>query len=78
MDEFLEIGLRIQTLRQAFTIREGIDIINNALPDRTFDTDYLTDYRDYCKKMGWNPENAYPLKETLENLNLDFVIKDLY
>lgn len=78
MEDFLDIGLRIQTLRQAFTIREGIDIINNTLPERTYDTDYLTDYRDYCKKMGWNPENAYPLQQTLETLQLDFVIKDLY
>ncbi|MBY8985673.1 MAG: aldehyde ferredoxin oxidoreductase family protein [Candidatus Lokiarchaeota archaeon] len=78
MDEFLEIGLRIQTLRQAFTIREGVDIIKNKLPDRTYDSDYLADYKDYCRKMGWDPENAYPLEETLKALNLEFVIKDLY
>jgi len=28
--------------------------------------------------MGWNPENGYPLKETLNALDLDFVINDLY
>jgi aldehyde:ferredoxin oxidoreductase len=78
VDEFLEIGLRIQTLRQAFTLREGISIINNKLPDRAFDTDYLADYKGYCNKMGWNPENAYPLEDTLKKLNLEFVIKDLY
>ncbi|MHA2281242.1 MAG: aldehyde ferredoxin oxidoreductase family protein [Promethearchaeota archaeon] len=78
MDEFLKIGLRIQTLRQAFTLREGVDIIKNTLPDRTFDADYLADYKEYCKKMGWNPENARPLEETLKDLDLEFVIKDLY
>ena len=78
IDELVETGLRIQTLRQAFTLREGIDIINNKLPLRAVGIDYLADYKGYCEKMGWNPENAYPLEETLKNLNLEFVIKDLY
>lgn len=78
IDELIKTGLRIQTLRQAFTLREGIDIINNKLPLRAVGIDYLADYRDYCEKMGWNPENAYPLEDTLKDLNLDFVIKDLY
>jgi len=29
-------------------------------------------------RAGWNPENGYPLKETLKDLDLDFVTKDLY
>ncbi|MHA2400987.1 MAG: aldehyde ferredoxin oxidoreductase C-terminal domain-containing protein, partial [Promethearchaeota archaeon] len=78
IDELLKIGARIQTLRQAFTLREGIDIINNKLPERAVGIDYLEDYKGLCKKIGWNPENAYPLEQTLKDLNLDFVIKDLY
>jgi len=78
IDELVKIGIRIQTLRQAFTLREGIDIINNKLPERAVGIDYLADYKGYCKKMGWNPENGYPLEETLTDLNIDFVIKDLY
>lgn len=91
MDEILEIGLRIQTLRQAFTVREGVILVNNELPGRVvgdppFETgpnrgktvDYKADIKEFCKKMGWNPENGFPLKETLADLNLDFVIKDLY
>ncbi|MFW9949398.1 MAG: aldehyde ferredoxin oxidoreductase family protein [Candidatus Thorarchaeota archaeon] len=78
VDEMLKVGLRIQTLRQAFTLREGIDIINNKIPERVVDVDYLADYKGYCEKMGWNPENGYPLQETLKNLDLEFVIKDLY
>ena len=34
IDECFETGFRIQTLRQAFTLREGIDIVNNKLNDR--------------------------------------------
>ena len=85
------MGLRIQTLRQAFTLREGIDIANNKLPNRVtghppdkrgptkdVSIEYKDFYQGFCKEMGWNPENGYPLKETLKDLDLDFVIKDLY
>ncbi len=78
IDELVKIGIRIQTLRQAFTLREGIDIINNKLPERAVSIDYLADYKGYCKKMGWNPGNGYPFENTLNDLNLDFVIEDLY
>ncbi|MHA1473145.1 MAG: aldehyde ferredoxin oxidoreductase family protein [Promethearchaeota archaeon] len=78
MDEIVKIGKRIQTLRQAFNVREGIDMTKNKLPDRAVGVDYVADYRAYCEKFGWNPENGQPLKETLSELDLDFVIKDLY
>jgi aldehyde:ferredoxin oxidoreductase len=89
--ELIKSGLRIQSLRQAFTIREGVILAKNELPGRAIGvppfeagphkgitTDYKSDYKGYCEKMGWNPENGYPLKKTLTDLNLDFVIKDLY
>jgi len=91
VDDIIKIGLRIQTLRQSFTLREGIDIANNKLsgrvtghpPDKRGPTkgitiEYEDFYKGYCKEMGWNPENGYPLKETLKDLDLEFVIKDLY
>jgi aldehyde:ferredoxin oxidoreductase len=91
IEDIIKIGLRIQTLRQAFTLREGVDISKNELPGRTVGdppfedgankgktVDYKTDFIEYCKKMGWNPENGYPLEETLNELNLNYVIKDLY
>jgi aldehyde:ferredoxin oxidoreductase len=78
IEEILTIGQRIQTLRQAFTLREGINIAENEIPERTVGIDYKEEYQGYCEKMGWNPENGHPLKETLDNLNLGFVKKDLY
>ncbi|MFW9971512.1 MAG: aldehyde ferredoxin oxidoreductase family protein [Candidatus Odinarchaeota archaeon] len=91
IEEIIKTGLRIQTLRQAFTLREGVILAKNELPGRAigdppFESgphkrktiDYKNEYKAHCKKMGWNPENGYPLKETLSALNLDFVIKDLY
>ena len=91
IDDIIEIGWRIQTLRQAFNIREGVEIINNKLPGRItghppdqkgpkkgISVEYKGFYKGYCTKMGWNPENGYPLKKTLKDLDLEFVIKDLY
>ncbi|MFW9873239.1 MAG: aldehyde ferredoxin oxidoreductase family protein [Candidatus Thorarchaeota archaeon] len=91
IEELIKIGQRIQTLRQAFTIREGVILAENELPGRAFGDppfeigphkgktiDYKSDYRGFCEKMGWNTENGYPLKDTLINLNLELVIKDLY
>ncbi|MFW9948807.1 MAG: aldehyde ferredoxin oxidoreductase family protein [Candidatus Thorarchaeota archaeon] len=91
IEELIEIGLRIQNLRQAFTLREGKDLINNNLPGRVVGdppfeigpnksktVDYKADMLGYCQKMGWNPDTGYPLKETLQSLDLEFVIKDLY
>ncbi|MHA1490532.1 MAG: aldehyde ferredoxin oxidoreductase family protein [Promethearchaeota archaeon] len=78
MEEIVKAGDRIQTLRQAFTIREGVDIVNNTIPKRSVGENYKKDYIAYCKQIGWNPKNGYPFKETLTNLELDFLNKDLY
>ncbi len=72
-EEAIKTGVRIQTLRQSFNLREGIDVINNKLPERAIGVDYLEDFKAYCEKMGWNPENSYPTLETLQDLELDFV-----
>lgn len=91
IEEYIKTGIRIQTLRQAFTLREGINITQNELPDRIIGlppakkgplkgktVEYKEFYKEFCNRIGWNPENGYPLKETLKDLDLEFVIKDLY
>jgi aldehyde:ferredoxin oxidoreductase len=91
VDECVEIGLRIQTLRQAFTLREGIDIINNKIPGRAVGDppqtsgpnkgvtiEYKENYEKLCEKFGWNSKNGYPLETTLQDLDLEFVINDFY
>jgi aldehyde:ferredoxin oxidoreductase len=91
INDLLRVGYRIQTLRQAFTLREGVMIAENRLPGRAIGNppftegphagktiDYIGEYKGYCEKMAWNPDNGYPLKETLEDLGLNFVLKDLY
>jgi len=87
MDEALETGARIQTLRQCFTIREGVRPSEVKLPPRmagrppkdegpltgiTIDIDSLA--REYRRAMGWDPESGYPTDVTLRRLGLDEVV----
>ncbi len=88
--ECIKTGLRIQNLRQAFTLREGIDLAKNELHDRIIGNppddrgphkgvtvEYKEFYKGYCKEMGWD-ENGLPFPDTLKDLGLEFVIKDLH
>lgn len=90
-EEYLEIGRRIKTLRQAFNAREGIRPKQTRMTDRargnpplergankgiTPDFDTLGD--DYYTAMGWNRETGKPLPETLDHLGLNQVKTDLY
>lgn len=91
-EEYLEIGGRIQALRQSFNIKHGVRPKTDfALPKRaqgmppleagplknvTLPMDKISG--DFYEEMGWDPENAYPLSQTLEALGLDSVSKDLY
>ena len=78
MDEIVETGKQIQTLRQAFTLREGIENAKNELPKRAIGGNYKKQYEAYCEAIGWNPINGFPLEETLKDLDLEFIIKDFY
>lgn len=83
MAEVLKTGARIQTLRQAFNIREGIRPSGIKLPPRmagippksegplvgiTIDIDTLSS--EYYKAMGWDAETGNPTQATLERLGL--------
>jgi len=83
MEETLQTGARIQTLRQLFNIREGVEPAENRLPDRmagippksegpmkdiTIDIDSLA--KEYRKAMGWNPDSGHPSEDILAKLGL--------
>lgn len=85
--EYMRTGRRIQTLRQMFNIREGIDPrqikISKRLtgdPPQTagpnngvqYDIDVLI--QAYWKEIGWNPETGIPTQETLDELEMNDVI----
>jgi len=90
IEECLENGIKIQTLRQLFTLREGINLSNNKLPPRVYGDPPLKDgplkgitveyaefYRKYCEKIGWDPNSGFPLRQTLNDLKLNFALKDI-
>ena len=87
-DEYMEIGRRIQTLRQAFNIREGIhpmDLkVNKRLfgiplkegPNKgsTFDLEAMM--HSYWKIIGWDEQTGVPTHDTLVELQLDDLVKE--
>ena len=90
LDDLLEIGDRIATLRVAFNLREGLRNIDFKVPARILGdpplksgataevaVDNKTQVRDYLEAMGWDPQTGVPTRQTLEKLGLGFVIKDL-
>jgi len=89
VSEALETGARIQTLRQAFNIREGVDPSLIKLPPRlagippkdegplagiTLDVDTLV--REYWEAMGWDGTNGHPTQDTLKRLGLANLVED--
>ncbi len=91
VDACEKIGTRIAALRMAFNLREGMRNVEFQLPGRlvgkppleagplagvTIDVDRQV--RDYLEAMGWDVQSGVPTKETLEELELDFVAADLH
>ena len=87
IDELLETGHRIQTLRQMFNAREEAirhyiaqraigspPLTKGPLKEKTYDIELIA--QDYYEAMGYD-KNGIPKKETLELLNLNFAIPDL-
>jgi len=90
-EKYLKTGERIQNLRLSFNIREGLKPSDFVLPERvrgnppltsgananiTIDIDSLR--KDYFKEMNWNLNDGRPSKNKLEELDLNYVINDLY
>jgi len=86
--ELLETGARIQTLRQCYNTREGLDPSKIRLPPRlagippkedgpladiTIDIDSLAS--EYRQAMGWDPNTGHPTEATLERLGLKELVK---
>ncbi len=93
IDEFelLKIGERIMNLRQAFNIREGINQLDFKVPDRmlgrpplasgktkdiSLDWDEMVN--EYLNEMSWDTRTCRPSREKLIELDLEWVIKDIW
>ncbi len=80
--EGLETGKRINTLRQAFNIREGVDMRTFRLPKRFLDPlaagpraggtppDFEMLQQGYFEAMGWDKETGAPKSDTLAALGI--------
>ena len=86
--DVLTTGARIQTLRQCFNVREGLQPSDIKLPGRmagrppqtegpvadvTVDVDSLA--REYRQAMGWDPATGRAEESTLKKLGLIRLIK---
>ena len=89
-EEIIKTGQRINTMKLAFNIREGINM-PFQYPDRMLGkpaktvgpragvTMELPDlYEEYYQAMGWDTETGKPSKKILKELGMDFVAKELY
>lgn len=86
-DDYMEIGKRIQTLRQMFNIKQGIDPASWRLPDRMAGNPPLTNgplkgvtlqndemVRLHWQGFGWSAENGAPTQETISALGIDSLL----
>jgi aldehyde:ferredoxin oxidoreductase len=83
-EEYMEIGERIQTLKQAFNIRQGVDPLKNKLSSRGLGTPPQAEganknrtvpidkmMADYWEMFGWDPSTGKPKDETLSRLGIN-------
>lgn len=92
IDRVQVTGERIQTLRHAFNLREGINPVRDCpVPQRCLDgtglksgmgKGYVVDLdamRDsYVSVVGWDKETTVPSVESLRAVGLDDLVKDLH
>ena len=82
-DHYMEIGERIQTLRQLFNIRQGVDPAAVVLPRRMRGEPPLPagplkgvtlknkeQISSHWRAFGWDDQSGVPLPETLERLGI--------
>ena len=81
IDDALKAGKRIQTLRQVFNLREGLEPTQWRLPERISvpadsgpfagrKVDFETMRDKFYQEMGWDIMSGWPLEETLKELRL--------
>ena len=91
-EHYLEVGARIQAIRQAFNAKHGINVVKDfKLPKRVLGDPALTEgplkgvvidgdklRRDFMVGMGWDENTGIPTAKTLSALQLEDIAKELY
>ncbi len=89
MEDFLLAGERIATCRQAFNVRDGVQVTGEQLiPRRAFGFPPLKEgptagvsvayeqmVKSYYRASGWNDETGVPTQQKLRELSLEDLIK---
>lgn len=89
--EIEKAGARIAAVRQAFNIREGLEVTAFELPGRSYGNpplddgplkDVVIDVKtltvEYYKAQQWEVETGKPTRKRLKELGLEQIIPDLY
>jgi aldehyde:ferredoxin oxidoreductase len=89
-DELMKAGERIENMRQAFNIREGINLLKNEIPGRILgrppqkvgplagvSVDAETLVNEYLTAMDWDLKTAKPSEKKLRELGLEDVARAL-
>ncbi len=88
-DHYMEIGERIQTLRQLFNIKQGIDPASVVLPKRMLGDPPLPSgplkgirldrnreqVSSHWRAFGWDGKSGVPLDETVERLGINSLME---
>ena len=83
-DEYMEIGQRVQTLRQLFNVKQGIDLTKVRLPKRMLGYPPIDNgplkgvtvpkaeeqIHMHWKVFGWDESTSVPTQETLDKLGI--------
>jgi aldehyde:ferredoxin oxidoreductase len=91
VSELLKTGERIMNMRQAFNIREGFNQLEYEIPGRMLGRPPLTDGKtkgitldweemieEYYSEMDWDIQTSKPNKRKLIELDLEWLIKDIW
>jgi len=87
-EDYMECGIRIQTMRQMFNIKQGINPLDVKLPDRIAGKPALKEgplkgktLRNeetvplHWKYFGWDEKTGVPLESTIEKLGINKLLE---
>jgi aldehyde:ferredoxin oxidoreductase len=90
-EELLVTGERIENVRQAFNVREGLKLLNFSVPGRILGrpphkvgplagvtVDAATLVKEYLQEMDWDLKTARPSAKKLKELGLDDIAGELH
>jgi aldehyde:ferredoxin oxidoreductase len=90
-EELLVTGERIENVRQAFNVREGLNLLNFSVPGRILGrpphkvgplagvtVDAATLVKEYLQEMDWDLKTARPSAKKLKELGLDDIAGELH